>query len=333
LPPLAVSMGDPSGIGPDIILKTWCQGKNLDLPDFFVAGDINFLQGRAQALGLDLNIEAYKPGNTIYNALPVLDLGCSQIGEPGKPCIRDAKGTISAIDKCVELVFEGKAGGIVTCPMNKHVLYEAGFKHPGHTEYLAELGRQHTGKDYMPVMMLAGPQLKTVPVTIHIPLKKVPETLTTDLIIRTSHIAAKDLRKNFGIIKPRLAVSGLNPHAGENGSIGREDETIVMPAVEQLKKDGIHIQGPMPADTMFHEAARRTYDVAICMYHDQALIPAKTLGFDDAVNVTLGLPFIRTSPDHGTAYDIAGTGKANPSSFIAALKMARKMTHKATMSK
>jgi len=333
LQPLAVSMGDPSGIGPDIILKTWNQRQNLNPPKFFVAGDLNVLEKRAESLGIDFESMPYTPGSLVSDALPVLHLNCSQIGEAGNPHIDDAAGTISAIDKCVELVMQRKAGGIVTCPINKHVLYKAGFSHPGHTEYLAELGKRHTGKDHMPVMMLAGPKLKTVPVTIHIPLNEVPDTLTTRLIIETSHIAANDLRDKFGVAKPRLAISGLNPHAGENGSIGHEDETIIMPAVQQLKKDGIDAWGPMPADTMFHGAARQTYDVAICMYHDQALIPAKTLGFDDAVNVTLGLPFIRTSPDHGTAYDIAGTGKANASSFIAALEMAHDMVCKAAVSK
>lgn len=323
--PLAVSIGDPSGIGPDILLKAWHQNASLNLPQFFVAGDINFLKQRAKLLNLEIEFDAYEPGSTISNKLPVLDIGHPLKGTPQHPETNDALATIKSIDRCVELIFENKASGIVTCPINKHVLYNAGFKQPGHTEYLAELAQKHTSALPIPVMMLAGPELKTVPVTIHIPLHEVPVQLSAEKILQTTRIVSQDLQSRFGIKSPRLAISGLNPHAGENGSIGKQDMEMIQPAIEQLKSEGINAFGPLPADTMFHKQARQTYDVAICMYHDQALIPAKTLGFDDAVNVTLGLPFIRTSPDHGTAYDIAGTGKANPSSFIAALKMAHEM--------
>lgn len=323
--PLAVSLGDPSGIGPDILLKAWAKRLQNPIPDFFVAGDISFLAQRASHLDLDIEFIAYQTGDEISNALPVLDIGHPLSGIPNAPDIKDAAATIKSINRCVELVLEKKANAIVTCPINKHIVYQAGFAQPGHTEYLAELAAQHTGETVKPVMMIAAPQLRTVPVTIHIPLHHVPSALTTENIVETCRIVARDLHSRFGITSPRLAVSGLNPHAGENGSLGLEDDAIVRPAILQLNSEGVNAFGPLPADTMFHEAARKTYDAAICMYHDQALIPAKTLAFDDGVNITLGLPFIRTSPDHGTAYDIAGTGKANPSSFIAALKMADEM--------
>lgn len=325
LPPLAVSLGDPSGIGPNIILNAWSQKQKLSLPDFFVVGDIACLERRAALLKLDCDFTTYALGDTISQKLPVLDIGLPVLADPGNPSVEDAQATITAIDKSVELVITKQASGMVTCPINKDILYQAGFEHPGHTEYLAYLAKQHTSQDTMPVMMIAGPKLRTIPVTIHIALSEVPASLTTELIVKTSRIAAHDLMQKFSIKNPRLAISGLNPHSGENGNMGHEDMSIIKPAIEQLVKEGINAWGPLPADTMFHPAARKAYDVAICMYHDQALIPAKTLGFDDGVNVTLGLPFIRTSPDHGTAYDIAHTQKANPSSFIAALKMAHEM--------
>jgi len=204
------------------------------------------------------------------------------------------------------------------------VLYRAGFRHPGHTEFLAELAASN-GRIPQPVMMLWLPVLAVVPVTIHLSLREAIAGRSTELIVTTARIAAAALKARFGLDSPRLAVAGLNPHAGEDGSLGTEDQTIVTPAIEILRGDGIPVAGPLPADTMFHDAARKTYDCAICMYHDQALIPVKTLAFDDAVNVTLGLPFIRTSPDHGTAFDIAGTGRANPASLIAALRLAARM--------
>jgi len=324
--PLAVSLGDPSGIGPDILLKAWANRRAQELPSFFVAGDVEFLKRRTQLLNLDITFNNYEQTGIQTDSLAFLDIGHTLTGNAGTPDANDANGTIKSINTCVEQTVSGKASGVVTCPINKNVLYEAGFKQPGHTEYLAELGTKHTGKAITPVMMLAGPQLRTVPVTIHIALHEVPQQLTQKRIIEIATITAQDLTTKFGIKTPRLAISGLNPHAGENGNMGHEDASIVEPAIKKLKSKGINAWGPLPADTMFHKQARETYDVAICMYHDQALIPAKTLGFDDAVNVTLGLPFIRTSPDHGTAYDIAGTGTANPSSFIAAIKMAHEMS-------
>jgi 4-hydroxythreonine-4-phosphate dehydrogenase len=231
---------------------------------------------------------------------------------------------MTSIRQAVGDVMAGRAGAVVTNPIAKGVLYRAGFRHPGHTEFLAELAATE-GHTPQPVMMLWSPVLVVVPVTIHLSLREAIAQLSSELIVTTARIVVAALKARFGLANPRLAVSGLNPHAGEDGSLGTEDITIVAPAVEILRGEGIDIRGPLPADTMFHDAARKTYDCAICMYHDQALIPVKTLAFEDAVNVTLGLPFIRTSPDHGTAFDIAGTGKADPSSLIAALRLAARM--------
>lgn len=324
--PLAVTLGDPCGIGPDIILKAWQTSSSTDLPALFVIGSMQVLHERAKLLGIDVNIvEIDAPIASAANALHVMDTGIPATGKPGQPSITDAQSTIKAIDLAVELTCNGDASGVVTAPINKKALYSAGFEHPGHTEYLAELAGRIAGETPFPVMMLAGSDLRTVPVTIHIPLDEVPDALTQGLLERTARIVASDLKSRFGIAEPVLAIAGLNPHAGEEGSMGTQDIEIIRPAVDTLRAENLDVVGPLPADTMFHAAARKRYDVALCMYHDQALIPAKTLAFDDAVNVTLGLPFIRTSPDHGTAYDIAGKGLANPSSFIAALNMAADM--------
>ena len=238
-----------------------------------------------------------------------------------------AEKTVEAISTALNLTRTGDTRAIVRLPINKKSLYDAGFEYPGHTEFLGALASEFEGTEaqFKPVMMLAGPDLRAVPVTIHIPLSEVPSALTTDEIIKVISITARDLERRFHIKTPRIAVSGLNPHAGEEGAMGREDIEVIAPAIATLQKLGIDCFGPLPADTMFHKAARSRYDAAVCMYHDQALIPAKALAFDDTVNVTLGLPFVRTSPDHGTAYDIAGTGKANPASTIAALRMADSM--------
>ena len=258
------------------------------------------------------------------DALPVVATGHAATARPGRPDATSADAAIASIRQAVADVASGKASAVVTNPIAKSVLYRAGFRHPGHTEYLAELAA-NGGTPPQPVMMLWSPALAVVPVTIHVALREALAQLSTDLIVATARIVVKDLKARFGLARPRLVVSGLNPHAGEDGSLGTEESDIVAPAVEILRRDGIDARGPLPADTMFHEAARKTYDCAICMYHDQALIPIKTIAFEDAVNVTLGLPFIRTSPDHGTAFDIAGTGKANPSSLIAALQLAARM--------
>jgi 4-hydroxythreonine-4-phosphate dehydrogenase len=237
---------------------------------------------------------------------------------------------VEAIDRAVDDVRQGKAAAMVTNPVNKLALRRGGFAYPGHTEYLGHLAERWTGEPAHPVMMIAGPDLRTVPVTIHLPLAEVPRLLNKDTIVATGRIVAAELEKRFGLPRPRIAVAGLNPHAGEHGTIGKEDDEIVRPAVEMLQSLGIDAIGPLPADTMFHAAARASYDAALCMYHDQALIPAKTLAFDEAVNVTLGLPFVRTSPDHGTAFDIAGSGRASPSSLMAALRLAAAMARAET---
>lgn len=326
--PIAVSIGEPAGIGPDIILSAWQQRKSTSLPMFVVIGDEELLKARAVALGLGSTSKFESVSTDDFNSLnpdvlSVLQLADGMKASAGSPHRDDARRVIEAIVVGVALARTGRAAALVTCPINKKALYDAGFSHPGHTEYLAELCGD--GDTMRPVMMLAGPELRTIPVTIHIPLSDVPKALTTELIVETGKITADDLHKRFGIANPRLAVAGLNPHAGEEGSMGREDIDIIKPAIAALKSLGIDAIGPLPADTMFHANARKNYDVALCMYHDQALIPAKTLAFDEGVNVTLGLPIIRTSPDHGTAYDIAGTGKANPQSFMEALKMAAQM--------
>ena len=327
-PPLALTMGDPSGIGPDITLSLWQQRRALGLPDFFVLASPNLLADRARQLGLDVpvaEVDPRGPSDWPADSLAVAPLENSVRAEAARPDSANAAAIVESIERAVSLVFDGISAAIVTNPIAKSQLYAAGFAFPGHTEYLADLASRLSGKPVRPVMMLAGPLLRAVPVTIHVPLREVPERLTTGEIMATGMIVAADLRSRFGVDRPRLAVAGLNPHAGESGALGREDEDVVAPAVEQLKHEGIKAFGPRPADTMFHEAARERYDAALCMYHDQALIPAKALGFDDTVNVTLGLPFIRTSPDHGTAFDIAGTGTARADSLIAATRLARKM--------
>ncbi len=330
--PLALSQGDPAGIGPDIALMAWATRQKQGVPPFLYLGDLDALDARAHALGLNVQIReatAETAAELFVSALPGLSIPGSAPVNAGTPDSANAASTIEAIRRAVEETRAGRTSAVVTCPIAKSVLYSAGFRFPGHTEYLADLAAGPNGKAPLPVMMIASPQLRTVPVTIHIPLIRIAEELTEDLIVETARITARDLTARFGIASPRLAVSGLNPHAGEGGALGKEDDAIVRPAIERLRAEGIDAFGPLPADTMFHAAARATYDVAICMYHDQALIPAKTLAFDDGVNVTLGLPFIRTSPDHGTAFSIAGTGKAKPDSLIAALKMAAEMAEKA----
>lgn len=326
--PLALSQGDPAGIGPDIALQAWLKREAYDLPPFLYIGDPAVLSVRARLLELDVPIaetDADRASQVFSRALPVLPIATGVDVLAGKPHIANARGTIGAIETAVSLSLSGTARAVVTNPIAKSVLYEAGFGFPGHTEFLADLAQQATGAAVMPVMMLAGPKLRAVPVTIHIPLKEVPGALTETLIVDTCRIVARDLQDRFALSSPRLAVAGLNPHAGENGAIGHEDDEIIQPAIRKLREDGIDAFGPLPADTMFHDDARTRYDVAICMYHDQALIPAKALGFDDSVNVTLGLPFIRTSPDHGTAFGLAGSGFAKETSLVAALQMADRM--------
>jgi 4-hydroxythreonine-4-phosphate dehydrogenase len=330
--PLALTLGEPAGIGPDITIAAWLRRRELNLPAFYLLGDEAFIARRAKALektlGADFRIASVSPSEaaaTFTEALPVVATGEHATAEPGKPDESSAPAALASIRQAVGDVRAGRASAVVTNPIAKSVLYRAGFRHPGHTEFLAELASSD-GRVPQPVMMLWSPRLAVVPVTIHVALRDALVQLTSELIVSTVRIVAGELKSRFGIDRPRIAISGLNPHAGEDGSLGHEEQTVIAPALKVLRNDGIDAKGPLPADTMFHEAARATYDCAVCMYHDQALIPIKTVAFDDAVNVTLGLPFIRTSPDHGTAFDIAGTGKANPASLIAALKLASRMT-------
>jgi 4-hydroxythreonine-4-phosphate dehydrogenase len=326
--PLALTLGEPAGIGPDITIAAWRQRRELDLPPFYVIASRDFMAQRACHLGAAIEVTACEPreaGSIFTTALPVVDVGGPVTAPPGHPDASSAPAAIAAIDLAVRHIFAGLAEAIVTNPIAKNVLYRSGFSEPGHTEYLAKLAALATGIAVRPVMMLWSPELAVVPVTIHLPLSEVPAALDVDLIVETGRITARDLAARFGIARPRLAIAGLNPHAGEDGAMGEEDIMIVRPAVERLKAEGIAARGPLPADTMFHAAARASYDAALCMYHDQALIPIKTLAFDHAVNVTLGLPFVRTSPDHGTAFDIAGTGRADPASLIAAIRLAARL--------
>ncbi|WP_292293436.1 4-hydroxythreonine-4-phosphate dehydrogenase PdxA [Marivita sp.] len=310
--PIALTIGEPAGIGPELAAKAWT-ALHDEVP-FFLIGDPAHLPGGTDWVEIAAPDEARAAGP----ALPVLRHDFAGPRTPGRPQATQAKFVVSAIERAVALASSGKAGGLCTLPIHKQALQEgAGFGFPGHTEFLSHLCDAEEV-----VMMLAGPALRVVPVTIHIPLHEVKRALTRELLetrIRITHAA---LRAQFGIADPRLAVAGLNPHAGEGGRMGREEIDVIAPVLERLRSEGMRITGPLSADTLFHAAARTGYDVAICMYHDQALIPIKTLDFDRGVNVTLGLPIVRTSPDHGTAFDIAGTGQANPTSTIEALRMA-----------
>jgi 4-hydroxythreonine-4-phosphate dehydrogenase len=322
--PIAVTMGEPAGIGGEIALLAWARRTNAT-PPFFVIDDPDRLEALAARIGLDAPIEAIGQARdapvAFRRALPVLPVGVAVAVEPGLPDPALARVTVTAIDRAMALVVGGEAGAMVTNPIHKTTLYEAGFGHPGHTEYLAE----RAGLTSPPVMMLACEALKVIPVTIHLALKDAVAGLTREAIVHCGRIAAGSLAQDFGIDRPRIAVAGLNPHAGEDGHLGREEIEIIAPAVSQLRSDGVAATGPFPADALFHAGARARYDAVLCMYHDQALIPLKTIDFDGGVNATLGLPFVRTSPDHGTAFDIAGSGQANPASFAAALHMADRM--------
>jgi len=325
---LALTIGEPAGIGCDIALMAWHRRHELDLPAFYLIADPDHVAGRARRLGLDVRIESVAPeqaGARFASALPVSALDERATAWPGHPDDSSAAVALASIGRAVQDTVDGRASAVVTNPIAKAVLYRAGFADPGHTEYLARLAYEMMGVTAMPVMMLWCPELAVVPVTIHVPLREVPRLLTEDLIVETGRIVAHDLATRFGLRRPRLAVTGVNPHAGEDGLLGDEEIRIVRPAIERLVALGIAARGPLPADTLFHAAARKTYDAALCMYHDQALVAIKTLAFDDAVNVTLGLPFVRTSPDHGTAFDIAGTGRANPASLIASLRLAARL--------
>ena len=322
--PLALTMGEPAGIGGEIALKAWLR-RDEGVPPFFLIDDPGRLAALARRLGWSVKLRVLAAPADVAavfaEALPVIPVGGTPCAEPGCPDVADAPLVLGAIQAAVGDVRAGHAAAIVTNPINKEALYRAGFRHPGHTEYLGELA----GMTTPPVMLLACSDLRVVPVTIHLALRQAIEHLSSAAIEHAGRVTHAALVGDFGIAAPVLAVAGLNPHAGEGGALGDEDGDIVAPAVAALRAAGIDARGPLAADTMFHAAARRGYDAALCMYHDQALIPVKTLDFDGAVNVTLGLPFVRTSPDHGTAFDIAGRGVARPDSLIAALRMAAEM--------
>ncbi|BAE52521.1 4-hydroxythreonine-4-phosphate dehydrogenase PdxA [Paramagnetospirillum magneticum] len=320
---LALTMGEPAGIGGDIALRAWSERGVNGAPPFMLIDDAGRLRSLAARLGLDVPVvEVSSPTEAeaaFAVALPVLHQPLAVRVEPGRPDPANVPMVTAAIERAVALALAGEVAGLVTNPIHKHVMYQGGFAFPGHTEFLAALlGRP----DLREVMMLACPELRVVPVTIHLGLSEAIRTLTRADIVEIGRIVARALEVDFAISRPRLAVAGLNPHAGEGGAMGREDEDMVAPAVADLRALGIDAVGPLPSDTLFHARARRGYDAALCMYHDQALIPIKTIDFDGGVNVTLGLPMVRTSPDHGTAFDLAGSGQARPDSLVAALTMA-----------
>lgn len=316
--PLAVSIGDPSGIGPEVIAGSWEARVSAGLSPFVVLGaeaPLRAVWGGpiAQVSSAAEAVAAFQ------HSLPVLNVGELNSVQPGQPTRAGAALAFAALEAAVALALKGEAAAMVTAPVSKSELKAVGYTWPGQTEFVAE--RSGVSPDDA-VMMLAGPNVRTVPVTIHIPLRAVPEALTTALILQRAEVTARALRLDFGIENPRLAITGLNPHAGEDGHLGAEDQTIILPAVEELRRRGWQAEGPLPADALFAPHIRGRYDAMLCMYHDQALIPVKALDFDQGVNMTLGLPIVRTSPDHGTAFNIAGQGIARPDAMIAALKMA-----------
>jgi 4-hydroxythreonine-4-phosphate dehydrogenase len=324
--PLVLTQGEPAGIGIEIAARAW---QSRSTPPFVLIADPQLVRARLARLALDVAVEEVPlegAAERFPAALPVIATGYAAPDRPGLPDPATAAGTIAAIDRAAELVRRGSAAALVTNPVAKETLYRAGFAHPGHTEYLAELAARLWGTPARPVMLLWSPTLAVVPVTIHVPLVDVPRRLTSDAIIETVRIVARDYRRRFGIAAPRIALTGLNPHAGEGGAMGDEEIRILAPALAALRAEGIQVAGPFPADTMFHARARAGYDVAVAMYHDQGLIPIKTLAFDEAVNATLGLPFIRCSPDHGVAFDIAAAGIARPDSLIAAMNLAARLS-------
>jgi 4-hydroxythreonine-4-phosphate dehydrogenase len=326
--PVAVTLGDPAGIGPDITLLGWRAREALALPPFAVYGEAEALQERAHTLCLDVPVAGI---GQIEEAAPLFSRALPVIRPPAASGVHAGADAVivAAIEAGTSAALTGAALALVTNPIAKKSLRALALDYPGHTAFLGQLAARHTGdRSVRPVMMLAAPELRVVPATVHIPLSAVPHALTPKLIVETGRITARALMQDFGIPAPRLAFAGLNPHAGEDGLIGSEETDIIAPALAELRRDGLAVSGPHSADSLFHEEARRGYDAAIAMYHDQALIPLKTLAFDRGVNVTLGLPFIRTSPDHGTAYALAGTGRARPDSFIAALRMAAELGHR-----
>lgn len=318
--PLAVTMGDPAGVGPEITLAAW-QALRSGGPTFFVLGDPSLYGSHGRIIR-----QPADAAECFAEHVPVLPVQLSRTCQPGQPDAAHAAAILGSIEQAVELTASGLASGIVTNPIAKSVLYDAGFRHPGHTEFLAMITQNlPVAGDRGPVMMLAGEKLRVSLVSIHQPLRDAISGLSEAAIIHTARVTAQALIRDFGIKNPRLAIAGLNPHAGENGALGREEIDIVAPALERLRSEGLTVTGPMSPDAMFHEEARSGYDAAICLYHDQGLIPFKALDFWGGVNVTLGLPVIRTSPDHGTGFDIAGKGVARADSLIAAIRMAADM--------
>ena len=316
--PLAVSLGDPAGVGPEIVAKAWAARQQRALPPFFAVGDARSVSRVWD--GPVATIRDVREAATVFvDALPIL--GVQDAGEivPGVPDTEGARCALQSLEMAVGLVREGAARALVTGPVSKSQLYAIGFTYPGQTEFVAE--RCGVSRDNA-VMMLAGPDLRVVPMTTHVPLADVPGLLTIELIVAKARATVRGLQRNFGIEQPRLVLAGLNPHAGEGGAIGREEIDVMEPALALLRAEGIDIGGPFSADTLFHPRARARYDAALCAYHDQALVPIKTLFFDDGVNMTLGLPIVRTSPDHGTAFAIAGQDCAHPGAMIAAIAMA-----------
>ena len=330
LRPLVITMGDPAGVGLELAIAAWQARDESGLAPFVLCADPDVVRERASLIGHSVEV-AVLDDVPDARALPperlaVLPVRVRRRARAGQPDAANAAAVIGAIEIGVREVCQGRASALVTLPIAKHVLYAAGFAHPGHTEFLAALAERHVpGQRYHPVMMLAAPQLRVVPLTVHIALAAVPGAITPVLIETTARILADALRQDFGIKAPRIAVAGLNPHAGEGGAIGKEEGKVIAPALERLRAQGLEVTGPHSADTLFHAAAREGYDAVLAMYHDQALIPIKTLAFDTAVNVTLGLPFVRTSPDHGTAFDIAGKGTGSPASLVAAIELAEEL--------
>jgi 4-hydroxythreonine-4-phosphate dehydrogenase len=324
--PLAVSMGDPAGIGLEITLKAWVERRDAGIGAFLLFGDPEAAAERARMLGLAVPIVPVATPTAALDVfatgLPVRPVLCPQRPRPGEPDAANAAAVIEAIEEATAAVVRREAAAIVTNPIAKYIV-SPGFSYAGHTEFLGALAeRHHPGKRFRPVMMLAAEPLRVVPLTVHVPLASVPAAITRPLIFETVRILYEALRRDFSIDAPRIAITGLNPHAGEEGTIGREEADVIAPAIADLRAEGLWVSGPHPADTLFHAGARRSYDAVVAMYHDQALIPFKTLAFETGVNVTLGLPFVRTSPDHGTAFDIAREGRASAKSFVESLRLA-----------
>jgi 4-hydroxythreonine-4-phosphate dehydrogenase len=326
-------MGEPAGIGPDVILMAHAHRSENDGAPFVVFGDEMVFAERAKTLGLPTRITRIDAPDEAMEVpagtLPLIAIDCPAPVQPGLLDTATGPATVQSLQTALQCVRAGTCSAVVTAPVHKSSLYATGFAFPGHTEFLEAFAKDHwPDVQSSAVMMMAGSQLRTVPVTVHVPLEDVATLLTSERLMTVARCVASDLQTRFDIKNPRLAVAGLNPHAGEDGAMGGQDAAIIAPAVDVLQAEGIDVTGPLPADTMFHPEARATYDVALCMYHDQALIPAKTLDFHGTVNVTLGLPFVRTSPDHGTALDLAGTGKASSASMQAAVDLAEQMARR-----